>query len=181
MSLSRTTVVLIISLLVAMSAGAETVTWTADHPGSGLLSVDLGATFVNVTDVSIRADGYGGGQHGWCEMMEEPWGYDFWLEFTVDFSLDGAAYGSFGAPLQVPYDATLPITLVAGQPDWGFLEDGRAELSIGWHHDFHFDMIHCLPVGYESLTIDQLVLTVTCESVVPTESLSFGSVKALYR
>lgn len=180
MSVARTAPALLITLLLVPTAFAATVTWSVDDPASGTIPVDLGVTLVNVTEVSILATGYGGGQHGWCEMMDEPWGYDFWLEFTVDLSLDGAG-GSFTAPLQQPYGETVTLTNGGDPSGWAFLEDGRADLTIGYHHNFSFDMIHCLPMGYEALTIDQLVLTVTCETAVPNETMSFGTVKALYR
>ena len=180
MSSPRVVIVLLASLLFAATAVAETVVWTADQVIPGTIPVDLGVALVGVTDVSIRAVGYGGGQHGWCEMMDEPWGYDFWLEYTVEYTLDGA-FGGFVAPLQQPYDATVMLTAVADPAGWSFLEDGRADLTIGRHHGFDFDMIHCYPMGYEELTIEQLVLTVTCGSTVPTETMSFGTVKALYR
>ncbi len=181
MPFSRMLFILLFPVLFATTVGAATVTWTVDHPVPGTVPVDLGVTLVNVTDVSIHAVGYGGGQHGWCEMMDEPWGYDFWLEYTVDFSLDGAAGGGFTAPLQQPYDATVTLVNGADPTDWSFLEDGRADLSIAQYHGFNFDMIHCMPMGFETLTIDQLVLTVTCEAAVPNETMSFGTVKALYR
>ena len=174
----------VIGILILLLAGAsgvrgETVTWTVENPPTYTpIAVDLEGTLGGISAVEVRATGYGGGQHGYCQKMSGE-DLDFWLSYEVTLRLD-AASGSFPAPLRADYDRSTALQAPA-EGGWSFLEDGLATLTIEYDDHYEFDYVRCYPIGYEQFTVEQLTLTVTCETAVAAEPTTWGALKRIYR
>lgn len=185
----------VLSLGIPLAARAVTVTWSIDNPSaySEPVIVDFEGTLTGISAVTFRAEGYGGGT---CCNMSDMEGNTatfwlsnalyLWLEPVLPYVRCGELTGysaitAANLPLRANYDLTLPVNAA----DWSFLEDGQTSLLMCPCDGVEFRCTDpWCSVDYEqseSMTVTRLAITVTCDSAVPADLTTWGTVKSCYR
>ncbi|MBK7673241.1 MAG: hypothetical protein IPJ24_17915 [bacterium] len=139
---------------------------------------DLGAVLSGISEVTIRAVGVGG--RGFYECVAPATGG--WYDFDFEICL---GYGCIEFPTvhEEPYDVTQTAVLAEGSwqacegvticPLYLLLEP-RGFVNHDWRR-------YCSPAQSDVPLVSRLVITITADSVVATESASWGAIKAMYR
>ncbi|MDO9695442.1 MAG: hypothetical protein Q7W56_11990 [Candidatus Latescibacteria bacterium] len=161
--------------LVAPTARADTYVYEVhDLPLNYGHMFDFGAEFTGITEVSIRAVGIGGRVYYSClDPTHDGW-YDLHLTVRV-----GNSYIHFPVWYQVAYDVTA-VADVEGSGEGLCDGDDMCFMNASYRPSGLSD-IFCGPSEEEGLTISRVELTITANSVTPTESSTWGRVKAMYR
>ena len=164
-----------VSGLVAPSARAETYVYEVrDLPMNYGYTFDFGAEFTGITEVTIRAVGVGGRVYYSClDPTHDGW-YDLHLTVRV-----GNSSIHFPVWYQVAYDVTA-VADVGGSGEGLCYGDDRCFIHASYRPSGLSDP-YCGPAEEEGLTISLVELTITANTVTPTESSSWGRVKAMYR
>lgn len=177
--------VALLALTTRRPAQAETFVWNFDSPfaAGSVVDLDLGATMMDITSVTIAVDGIGGEQRYLCMTYGNPTGHvplDLHLEFDRDAGSGAAAASTVVfPPILSPFTRTGTVTAAGG---WGFLEDGRFTLTARYEPEsFPSGPWTCYGIDFTSPVVNHLTLTIICSVAVPTEPSAWGAVKALYR
>ena len=160
---------------VAPTARAETYVYEVhDLPLGDLYSLDFGAEFTGITEVTIRAVGVGGRVYYSClDPTNDGW-YD--LHLTVRA---GNSFIHFPVWYQVDYDVTA-VAEVVGSGE-GLCNGEPVCFMHASYRPSGLSDPNCWPSEQEGLTISLVEVTITANTVTPTESSSWGRVKAMYR
>jgi len=160
-------------ILFAVPAAAVTHTWILEDPALETdILVDFGATFDVIYGVQVQAVGYGGAQYATCEDMGNP--YDLELNYSIVVELD-AATGTLSTPLSAPYDL---VDWLDGNADSLLDGSGTLRLSID---DGLQDHLNCWGAGNDPITITEVAIIVTAETVVAADAMNWSAIKSLYR
>jgi len=134
---------------------------------------DFGAEFAGITEVSIRAAGVGGRVYYSCLDPSFNGWYD--LHLTVRA---GSSYIHFPVWYQAAYDVTA-VADVMGTGEHLCHGDAVCFLHASYRPSGLGDHV-CWPTEEEGLTITLVEVAITADIVTPTESSSWGRVKAMY-
>lgn len=181
----------LISMLVVVasqSARPEVLVWNFDYPfaAGGIVAMDLGATMTGITEVMIEVEGIGGERRFICyvdPLLESSRPFHGYLFFDKDINTSAIAGEFFLGQLPgpgMPFDGNGPLDASGG---WSFLEDGIFTLTVQYDmvEPLPWDYPICIQLGATWPVIAHLMLSITCESVVPNELTAWGAVKVLYR
>ena len=135
---------------------------------------DLGAEIVGITAVSLRVVGVGGGGNFECQST----GPDGWYDLDVKISFGNDRFG-FSTSNQVGFDV-IASELESEPNPWSVCEGTtRCSIPVASHAqgDPNYD---CWATDVVLPVISHVEVTITAESVVSANSVSWGTVKALY-
>lgn len=143
-------------------------------PVAAINVINLGAEIVGITDVSARVVGIGGG--GTFDCIEPiP---DGWYDLDVKFAFGNGWFG-FSTTNQVPFDVVADH--LASDPDpWSVCEGTPQCLIAVTSYAQGTQYSDCQASGVVLPIISHIELTITADTIVPVNRISWGTIKAQY-
>ena len=170
-------IVMLTAFVAAATADTHVVEIANVQPGY-IYVPDLGAAFSGISEVTIRAVGVGG--RGFYECVAPAAGG--WYDFDFEICL---GYGciEFSTVHEESYDVAQTAVLAEGS--WQACEGVTMcplFLLVQPHGFVNYDWRrYCWLAQSDVPPVSRLVITITADSVVATESTSWGAIKAMYR